>query len=156
MVAGSDSLRDQLAYYETVRGELETVLAGVDAATFEWKPVAHAHVKSIGDILRHLCDAEAYWIGRVIEGSDWIRHTREVWNDPEALQERWKLLRRRTLQFANGLAEGRLRDTKVDHRGNIVTVGWILWHIFQHEAHHRGQIYMLLRLRNPDRESLAK
>jgi uncharacterized damage-inducible protein DinB len=78
----------------------------------------------------------------------------EVWRDHEALLERWKILRHHTLQYMENLSPARLGDTKVDHRGNIVTVGWVLWYVFQHEAHHRGQIYQLLRLRKPDRPSL--
>lgn len=138
-----------------MRLELEQVLARADAAAFAWKPVEHPSVRSIGDLVRHLCDAEAYWVERVIQGKDWLRHTPEVWADHEALLERWKILRARTLQFMDGLSPVRLTDTKIDHRGNLVTVGWILWYVFQHEAHHRGQIYLLLRLQRPDRRSLV-
>lgn len=150
------SVRDSFRYWDTVRLEFEHVLATVDAATFDWKPAAGDQVKSIGDLVRHLCDSEAYWIERVIQGKEWIRHSREVWGDHEALLERWKILRQKTLQYLDTLSPGRLTDTKIDHRGNIVTVGWILWHVFQHEAHHRGQIYMLLRLRKPGRPSLTE
>jgi uncharacterized damage-inducible protein DinB len=148
------TVKDQFRNWDSVRLELEQVLARVDAETFDWKPAPHANVRSIGDLVRHLCDAEAYWIERVIQGKEWLRHTPEVWADPEALLERWKILRQRTLQYMENLSPARLSDTKVDHRGNLVNIGWILWYVFQHEAHHRGQIYMLLRLRRPDRASL--
>ena len=148
------TVKDQFQNWDSVRLELEQVLARVDAETFAWKPVPHANVRSIGDLVRHLCDSEAYWVERVIQGKEWLRHSPEVWGDHEALLERWKILRQRTLQYMESLSPSRLTDTKVDHRGNIVTVGWILWHVFQHEAHHRGQIYMLLRMRRPDRSSL--
>lgn len=176
MADRAPTVRDSFRNWDSVRLELEQVLSRVDAATFEWKPVASTaagarngnaagaitnnvagaeNVKSIGDLVRHLCDSEAYWIERVIQGKDWLRHTREVWSDHEALLERWKILRQRTLQFLDSLSTARLSDTKIDHRGNIVTVEWILWHVFQHEAHHRGQIYMILRLHRPDRTSLT-
>lgn len=149
------TVREQFRHWDTVRVELEQVLSRVDPATFEWKPVDHKSVRTIGDVVRHLCDAESYWIDRVIEGKDWLRHTRELYADHESILERWKALRARTLSFLDGLSPGRLTDTKIDHRGNLVTVGWILWYVFQHEAHHRGQIYFLLRLRKPDRTSLV-
>ncbi len=148
--------RDSFRDWDVVRLELEQVLAHVDGPTFDWKPVAHAKVRSIGDILRHLCDSEAYWIDRVVRGNEWIRHEPGVWADPDAVRERWRILREQTNQFLESLAVARLADTKIDHRGNIVTVRWIVWHVLQHEAHHRGQIYQLLRLRNPDRPSLIE
>ncbi|MBI3817803.1 MAG: DinB family protein [Planctomycetes bacterium] len=148
------SVRESFRNWDAVRQELELVVDMVDAESFDWKPVAHENVKSIGDLMRHLCDSECYWIERVIQGKEWLRHTRDVWNDPDALLERWKILRRRTLQYLDDLSPARLTDTKIDHRGNIVTIGWILWHVFEHEAHHRGQIYMILRLRDPSRPSL--
>ena len=154
MADRNPSVRDQFRNWDTVRLELEQILGRVDAQTFDWKPVDHKNVRSIGDLVRHLCDSEAYWIERVIQGHEWIRHTVEVWRDHEALLERWKILRAHTLQYMENLSPVRLTDTKVDHRGNIVTVGWVLWYVFQHEAHHRGQIYLLLRLRKPDRTSL--
>lgn len=156
MADRAPSVRDSFRNWDTVRLELEQVLASVDATAFEWKPAPHENVKSIGDLVRHLCDSESYWIERVIQGKDWIRHKKEVWNDHEALLERWKILRRGTLQFLNNLSQSRLSDTKIDHRGNLVTVEWILWYVFQHEAHHRGQIYMILRLRKPGRASLTE
>ncbi|MFN0207051.1 MAG: DinB family protein [Planctomycetota bacterium] len=156
MAPGSENVRDSYKSWEAVRIELDTVLANVDPATFEWKPVEHPNVRSIGDLVRHLCDSEAYWIERVIQGKEWIRHTKEVWSDHEALLERWKILRQKTLQFMDGLSTARQTDTKIDHRGNIVTVAWVLWFVFQHEAHHRGQIYMILRLRKPNRTSMIE
>lgn len=156
MAANSPSVREQFRNWDTVRLELEQVLDRVDAETWDWKPAAHPSVRSIGDIVRHLCDAEAYWIDRVIHGKEWLRHTRELWLDSEATLQRWRVIRTQTLAYLDGLSPARLADTKVDHRGNLVNIGWILWHVFQHEAHHRGQIYQLLRLRNPGRASLVE
>ena len=28
--------------------------------------------------------------------------------------------------------------------GPFVSVGWILWHILEHEIHHRGEVYLML------------
>ena len=69
-MSAAASVRDQFRLWDTVRLELEQVLARVDRETFDWKPVAHKNVRSIGDIVRHLCDTESYWIERVIQGKD--------------------------------------------------------------------------------------
>ena len=148
------SVRDRFRHADTTRLELEQVLGRVDRDTFDWKPVDHASVLSIGDLVRHLCDAESYWVERVVQGKEWIRHTRELYPDPDAALQRWRQIRSQTLAWIDGLSPARLRETKIDHRGNLVTVDWVLWHVFQHEAHHRGQIYQLLRLRRPERPSL--
>jgi len=150
------SVRDRYRYWDTVRLELEQVLDRVDRETFDWKPVDHPKVRSIGDLVRHLCDGESYWVERVIHGKEWIRHTRELYPDPESTLQRWRQLRAQTIAWIDGLSPSRLRETKIDHRGNLVTIDWILWHVFQHEAHTRGQIFQLLRLRRPDRPSLLE
>jgi uncharacterized damage-inducible protein DinB len=155
-VTSEPSVRDRFRSWDTMRLELEQVLGRVDAETFDWKPVDHRNVRSIGDLVRHLCDAESYWIERVIQGKEWIRHTRELYPDSEASLQRWRQLRSQTLAWLDALSPARLRETKIDHRGTLVTVEWIVWYVFQHEAHHRGQIYQLVRLRRPDRPSLLE
>jgi len=31
-------------------------------------------------------------------------------------------------------------------RGAKVPLGWVAWHVLEHEIHHRGEIYLMLGL----------
>jgi uncharacterized damage-inducible protein DinB len=52
----------------------------------------------------------------------------------------------RTLELLERLDEHNLADHCQSPRGEDFTVGWVIWHVLEHEIHHRGELSMALGL----------
>jgi uncharacterized damage-inducible protein DinB len=120
----------------------------------------------IGAYLMHLCEADIGWL-QVISGTKvdkeikkksyynaWYDVPKENYNPPkkppevkeylEALQETRKLF----LDFISTIKDSELEDLvtrKRKDREEKLSKKWIIYHILEHEAHTRGQMFMLIR-----------
>lgn len=146
---------------------LGTVLSlhGLDPDQLSWVPAAG--VNSIGTLLTHIAEAEAFWILDRIGGRPLPATRRELYRidsfgRPEAPQAprapgSYFLgiltdLRTESREVLAGLKDQDLEGRRVwtdpgraDAR-EVFTVRWILSHVLVHEAHHRGQISTVRRL----------
>ena len=52
----------------------------------------------------------------------------------------------RTLNLLDCLDEHNLADVCQSPRGEHFTMGWVIWHVLEHEIHHRGELSMALGL----------
>lgn len=122
-----------------------------------WQPVKNGH--SIGGIILHMIDVEAFWIETAALGRD---------RDPEEVKEllseeidqyafNWVVpphkplayyldlqdkVRERTLESIKSFPEP-TTQVSFDQGNFIVTLRWILSHVVNHEAYHGGQAVML-------------
>jgi uncharacterized damage-inducible protein DinB len=118
----------------------------------EWKPAGGVH--SIMGWLRHIGQSEDWWIQAGVMGrhdftpkrkqelpdlSDVLRYLEQTRAATERLLEEWP-------------AE-KLRETRpvppgyrAAPRGSELSLHWIMGNLYNHELHHRAQIYLYLRL----------
>ena len=54
--------------------------------------------------------------------------------------------RQRTATLLEQLDEGDLSCEYETQKGERFTLGWIIWHVLEHEIHHRGELSMALGL----------
>ena len=111
-----------------------------------FKP-AETYSRTVGDILRHIINQEQGWIHYVIRRSlsDWPSEDKNL-NSVEAIQTEMKRVHDETMEY--------LTEIQVDDFNRIVQVpddgapklGWILWHVFEQQIHHRGELYLCLSL----------
>jgi uncharacterized damage-inducible protein DinB len=114
---------------------------------------AERYPRTVGDILRHIINLEQGWIHYVVrrvlpawpdEGADRLTSLR-------AIQDEMERVHRETMHY--------LADVPVEDFSRIVQVPqdgspklqWILWHVFEQEIHHRGELYLCLSLLGMDR-----
>ena len=102
---------------------------------------------SLGTVARHIANAEEGWFRYVV--------TRELPNWPGEYSAREyptvgsiaALLREvhsRTESYLGSAGSGAL-DRQVDLPwGEVLTLHDIVWHVLEHEIHHRGEIYLML------------
>ena len=103
---------------------------------------------SLGETACHIAAVEAGWLGRVIwpETDKWVNFPVEQYNTIAAVKQLLEEVHNRTLAYLNGKTEADL-DRVIDLSwGGTTTVGWVIWHVLEHEIHHRGEIFLMLGL----------
>jgi len=134
--------------YSDCRRELIPAVENLTDDQLDWTPPGHDN--SIRRLLIHIADAEYWWIGCVGHNRtdeydesfekkpytrDQVLDILQTWHD-------------RTVEFMQEQDISRF-DSKTFHlawRKTDVTLGWLVWHVVEHQARHRGQIFMLLRM----------
>lgn len=148
--AGLESVRDML------------VRSVEDLSTEALAQRAFAGANSIGTLLIHIAEAELFWIQEVLQGEPLTGQQREeyrfdLFGRPDAPQveardfgffrKRLETVRSRTRTALRDLSDSDLvterRWTDGEGGERVFSVSWILHHVLEHEAHHRGQIALL-------------
>jgi uncharacterized damage-inducible protein DinB len=136
---------------ETQLDQTVQALDGVGQEELDWKPVQHDKVRSIGDIMRHIVQAEDTFINRFVMGQDVQPRTAQTNPTTESLTNDFKSLRGRTLELMRQWEDADLQKTYTGPRGMQMSLDRILQILSGHEIGHRSQMLMIRRLKNPDR-----
>lgn len=127
----------------------------VTEAELTWQAFPDGH--SIGSVLTHIAEVEAYWLHHIACGEPYHDLEAEVLNaviDQDAVK--WPTPPPRPLSFYKALLASTREKTKVlittlgnpSHsvlRGEReFTLSWLMTHVIVHEAYHGGQAVLLL------------
>jgi len=147
---------------EEVREQLRQAVEGMSDDHLGRPAITGAH--AIGALVLHIGEAEWYWMQCVISGqevTDGIRGTPywDVLKDPLSFSEKnysagfclneIKKLREQTHETLTAFEDSDLERIFSIERGGEIherSLRWILHHLIDHEAQHKGQILMLKRL----------
>jgi uncharacterized damage-inducible protein DinB len=133
-------------YWRRVRGRTVALASTIPSELIDWSPGSGA--MTIADTLRHLSVTERWLFVEVARGgtSEYVSHGRELAASLPAIL----VLLNRNHAVATAILDGFSDD---DWRRSIVTpsgatmAAWKwLRAMVEHEAHHRGQLYLMLRL----------
>lgn len=147
---------------DEVRDQLREAVAGMADEQISRPVIPGAH--SIAALVLHIGEAEWYWIQNVVSGqqvTDEIRNAPfwDVLKEPKLSSKQSNSaefclneIKRIRQQTAEALAL--LNDTQLDRvfsyerngETHELTLRWILHHLVDHEAQHKGQVLMLKRL----------
>jgi uncharacterized damage-inducible protein DinB len=136
---------------ETQLEQTVQALDGVGQEELDWKPVQHEKVRSIGDIMRHIVQAEDTFINRFVMGKEVQPRTAQTNPTTESLIDDFKSLRGRTLELMRQWEDADLQKTYTGPRGMQMSLDRILQILVGHEIGHRSQMLLMRRLKNPDR-----
>ncbi|MCC7141531.1 MAG: DUF664 domain-containing protein [Candidatus Eisenbacteria bacterium] len=149
----------RLAELDDVRRETHRYAAGLSPAQLAWTP--HPKVESIATQLLHIAAVERSWIGEDLErrpmGEEWAPAFALRTGQPQIdghdlayFVERLDAMREETRRALATLSDADLtREIQcldAPPESERFTLDWILHHLIEHEAHHRGQIALLKRL----------
>ncbi len=144
-------LSDVFSNYYTIRKELLDGVRNLTQEQLDWSPPNHKN--TIGYLLGHIAGCEHWWIEGVARGSidyqgDRFDNARELPEILDLLDEQFRvfsgwLARETTDDWDEVFYEVKGRDEKVSKR-------WLVWHVVEHQARHRGQIFMMLRMQGLD------
>jgi uncharacterized damage-inducible protein DinB len=133
-------------YWRGVRGRTRRLLPLVPEAQVEWSPAAGRW--SFGDLFRHLAAIERWMYAENVRGlpSRYPGHGPDLASGLAAvgaLMDRWH---EESCAVFVSLGPDRLAARCVTPAGTSITVSKWLRAMVEHEAHHRGQIYLMLGL----------
>ena len=119
---------------------------------------AEAYPRTVGDILRHVVNLEEGWVHFVIERSlpAWPDEAAGRLMTVEAVRAEMDRVHKHTL--------GYLKSVPVEDFNRIVQVpgdgtpklGSILWHVFEQQIHHRGELFLCLSLLGMERPEIDR
>lgn len=135
-----------LPYYERIRTRTERVIACIPPARLEWRPQAEAF--SFGDVIRHLGALERYMFAEnaVRRPSRYPGHGPELAEGWEEVRGFLRDMHAESVAIFGGLSAEDLRAKCTTPGGATLPVWKWLRAMVEHEVHHRGQLYLMLRM----------
>jgi uncharacterized damage-inducible protein DinB len=137
---------DFIRYWDNVRSRTIKVAELVPPDRIEWAPVDGA--MTFGDLIRHLAVVERWMFVENVFGrpSRYHSHGRELADGLDAVLALLRELHADTLRELSTLTDEDLDRRATTPGGQPLAVWKWLRGMVEHEAHHRGQIYLMLRL----------
>jgi uncharacterized damage-inducible protein DinB len=135
-----------LDYWKSVRGRTKRVAAVIPEEHLDWtyKPGKF----TFADILRHLATIERYMYAETVQGkpSSYPGYDKSLQKDGESPIEFMNRLDGESIEILSKLTNEDLTRKCLTPAGSSITVWKWLRAMVEHEAHHRGQIYMMLSM----------
>lgn len=140
---------DVYRHWETdLRPILLSAMRRLTPEQLHWKPAGFE--RSAWDLALHVAQAEWHWIYRnTLKKVPWeTRWNAEQFENLDQLLAFWDEIHRASIEW--------LKDSPVTELARkypmpmpnfpAATMNWLIYHVIEHEAHHRGQLFMLMRM----------
>jgi uncharacterized damage-inducible protein DinB len=137
---------DEFRHWETIR---QYLLQALDMLSDEQLGfVAGEGLWSLGKVACHIAEAEDGWFRYAVlrELSEWPEFDVNDYPGVEEIKGLLTIVHARTVDY--------LAAVDVEDLNQVVSTPWgqdcslreIVWHVVEHEAHHRGEIFLMLGL----------
>jgi uncharacterized damage-inducible protein DinB len=139
--------REMLHYWTAVRQGLNQALSQFSDTELHFKPAQD--LWSLGKVVLHIADTEVGWFEYVVQRKvmDWPPDSRlSEYPKMKDIQGRLLEVHSRTEAFLEPLSEADLDQVIQAPWGSQFPLHFVLWHVLEHEIHHRGEIYLMLGL----------
>ena len=142
-----DSASEFVDYWQGVRQRTWRVIEHVRAEDLEWTYAPERW--TIGDLVRHLAGIERDMYAENVSGrpSRYAGHGRELADGLDAVREYHQRKHTESVAIFGALANEQLAGRCTTPAGTPITTYKWLRAMVEHEAHHRGQLYMMLGMR---------
>lgn len=112
----------------------------------ELSHIAYDGAMPVGRIALHIASAEEGWFRLVItkERQDWPSdYTLEYYPTKEAIKALLSEVHDRTMAYLDSLSTDDW-DTEVESPWGTFSIKFVIWHVIEHEIHHRGELSLIL------------
>jgi uncharacterized damage-inducible protein DinB len=134
------------SHWEQVRYDLLATIDQFSQAELIYAPFQGSW--PVGQIMLHIAECEDFWLHSLVTSQfkPPVDYKFENYPTMEAISEVLRATHQRTLDFLDSLIEADLSRTYRSSRGETFTLSWIIWHVLEHEIHHRGELSLALGL----------
>lgn len=135
-----------LDYWKSVRGRTRRVIEAIPQDRMDWSYQAGKF--TFGGIIRHLATIERYMYAETVQGkpSSYPGYDRSLQQENETPLEFMDRLDAESVEIFRRLSDEDLTRKCVTPAGSSITIWKWLRAMVEHEAHHRGQLYMMLSM----------
>jgi len=105
--------------------------------------------RTVGRTMLHIADAEDGWFRYAVtkELDEWpSQYTLENYPNREAIKKVLTDVHERTEEYLDTLEESDMARIIEAPWGDKFYLSWIVWHVLEHEIHHRGELSLILGL----------
>jgi uncharacterized damage-inducible protein DinB len=144
-------------HWNTVHRDLLHAVAVLSDKDLEFQP-AKRYERTVGGIIRHIINLERGWIHFVVSRTldDWPDEEAARLNTVEKLRQELESVFSQTMNFLATIpVEDFNRVVQVPGDG-VPKLSWILWHVFEQEIHHRGELFLCLSLLGKERPKIDR
>ena len=139
------------SHWRLVRKGLIHVIENFQEADLSYQPFPDSW--PVGQIMVHIANAEEGWFRYVItnELPEWPSHL-EFENYPtrDKILEVLDVVHAKTEQYLGTLIEQDLTTSILAPWDETFPLQWIIWHVIEHEIHHRGELSLILGILGKD------
>jgi uncharacterized damage-inducible protein DinB len=144
---------DQLfGHWDAVRQGLLQALDQLTNEQLQFTP--RPELRTIGAVACHIASAENGWFGHCVwrETAEWPADFSEAeYASVAAINDLLGRVHDRTKAYLAAIPADAPSPAGVDQAivlpwGPQVPLRWVVWHVLEHEIHHRGEIYLMLGL----------
>ena len=137
---------DSFRHWQSIRRGLIEALDQLDDEQLQFVP--RPGLWSLGQVACHIADAEDGWFRHVTTGEldEWPEFKAEDYPTVESVKKLLAQVHERTEAYLITLDDADLEQIVRAPWGSTFPLRWIIWHVLEHEIHHRGEIYLMLGL----------
>jgi len=135
------------SHWKSVRAGLLAVIGEFTEAELVYQPFKTSW--PVGQIMLHIADAEDGWFRYAVSGEleQWPeQYTLENYPRKADILEVLASVHQRTEHTLASLDEDALTQVIRFPWGTSAPMLWVIWHIIEHEIHHRGELSLILGL----------
>jgi uncharacterized damage-inducible protein DinB len=141
------NVREFFKHWDEVRTNLFRALDLLSDDQLDFVP--REGLWSLGEVARHIANAEEGWFrfGIAREYDEWpAAYPAADYPTVESVKTLLTEVHARTLSYLDTLSMADLEKKIKAPWGDDFALFWIIWHVIDHELHHRGEIYLMLGL----------
>lgn len=138
-------LSNVFSHWAPVRADLLATLDEFEDEELNFVPFEGSW--SVGEIALHIANAEEGWFQYVLkqEMDEWPNEFSLVdYPSVAAIKALLTSVHNRTDAYLNQLEADAMKRVIVTPWGETITLGWVVWHVLEHEIHHRGELSLIL------------
>lgn len=136
---------DQLFHHwEQIHHDTLATISKFSDADLQFQPYPNAWCA--GQVMLHIADAEVFWLDSVImnapeAGAD--VYTLANYPSTALIKALLGGVHRRTAEILASFTLDDLQQTRI-YRDKRLPLNWIIWHVVEHEIHHRAELSLML------------